>query len=589
VARIRRLPEELANRIAAGEVVERPASVVKELAENALDAGASRVDISIEDGGRSLISVLDDGHGMSPDDLRLCVERHATSKLLDDALVRIRSYGFRGEALPSIGAVARVRIVTRTAEDQCAWSLNVEGGEVGDVRPAAGAMGTRVDVRDLFYRTPARLKFLRSQRSEAEATGEVVRRLALAAPMAGFTLTVDGRESWRFDACLGTPEERRRLRAAAIMGREFRDQSIIVQAEREGLRLEALVGLPTASRNDSRLQFLFVNSRPVRDRLLHGALRAAYSDLLFHDRQPLAAIWIEVEPELVDVNVHPAKAEVRFRDPSIVRGLIVGALRRALAEHGHRAAPAMALSVGRSGPVGSGGRGAAAYPPPGLAEAAASWQAPSLDVGPPEARASEALDDPACDYPLGAALAQLHDCYILAQTHEGLVLVDQHAAHERIVYERLKEALARGAVARQALLLPELVELAPADVDRLGARADELMELGLVIEPFGEAAVLVRETPALLGSTAAKDLVQDLAGDLAGLDQALSLREALERVAATMACHGSVRAGRRLTTNEMNALLRQMETTPYSGQCNHGRPTYIELGRRDLERLFQRR
>ncbi len=591
---IRRLPEGLVNRIAAGEVVERPASVVKELVENALDAGAARIGVAVEGGGRGLIAVTDDGCGMVADDLLLAIERHATSKLDDDALIRITSYGFRGEALPSIGAVARLRLLSRTAEADSAWALEVDGGDVGTVKPAAGPRGTRVEVRDLFYRTPARLKFLRAERSETEAVGETVRRLALAAPAVAFALEVDGRTAWRADPVLADPVEARRQRAAAVMGREFRDASLVVEAVREAIRLDALIALPTASRNDARHQYLFVNGRPVQDKLLRGALRAAYSDLLFHDRQPLAAIWLELPPEQVDVNVHPAKAEVRFREPALVRGLIVGALKRALAEHGQRTSPTLgtaALGLARPGmPPRS-----QAHVSRGLAEAAAMFQGPgqapgALDLGSPEARpVPEAPAEPSA-HPLGAALAQLHDSYILAQSADGLVLVDQHAAHERIVYERLKQELRDGGVRRQVLLLPEIVDLDAAECHALLQRAAELAELGLVVECFGDGAVIVRETPALLGVAAAKGLVRDLAADLVGeIDEALALREALERVAATMACHGSVRAGRRLAHPEMNALLRQMEATPGSGQCNHGRPTYIQLSKSDLERLFQRR
>ena len=585
---IRRLPEGLVNRIAAGEVVERPASVVKELVENALDAGAARVAIAVEGGGRGLIAVTDDGCGMSADDLLLAVERHATSKLDDDALIRITSYGFRGEALPSIGAVARLRLLSRTAGADSAWALEVEGGEVGTARPAAGPRGTRVEVRDLFYRTPARLKFLRAERSETEAIAETVRRLALAAPAAAFALEVDGRQAWRADPVLADPVEARRQRASAVMGREFRDASLVVEAQREAIRLDALIALPTASRNDARHQYLFVNGRPVQDRLLRGALRAAYSDLLFHDRQPLAAIWLELPPEQVDVNVHPAKAEVRFREPALVRGLIVGALKRALAEHGQRTSP----TLGRAALGLAGGMSRAPVRPLlGLAEAAAAFQGSgSLDLGAPLAQPMPEAPTEPSPHPLGAALAQLHDSYILAQSADGLVLVDQHAAHERIVYERLKQELRDGGVRRQALLLPEIVELEAAETHALLQRAAELAELGLVVEGFGEGAVIVRETPAILGASAAKGLVRDLAADLVGeIDEALALREALERVAATMACHGSVRAGRRLAHAEMDALLRQMEATPGSGQCNHGRPTHIQLSRSDLERLFQRR
>jgi DNA mismatch repair protein MutL len=591
MAPVRRLPLEIANRIAAGEVVERPASVVKELVENAIDAGAGRIEVAIESGGRSLIRVTDDGQGMSPEDLRLAIERHATSKLDDDQLVHIRTLGFRGEALPSIGAVSRLRLTSRTAGADSAWSLAVEGGEAGALRPAAGRQGTQIEVQDLFYRTPARLKFLRSDRSEADAVQEVLRRLAMAEPGTSFSLAVDGREVWRLDGGEGDLLDGRAARAGAILGKEFRAAALSLEAAREGLLLEGLIALPTLSRNDARSQYLFVNRRPVQDRLLRQALRVAYSDVLFHGRQPLAALFLTVPAEAVDVNVHPAKAEVRFREPGIVRGLLIGAIKRALAEHGQRTAPAVSSAAlgmfrvpGSGLPMGGSGKLA------GLAESRSAFApAPGLDVGPPTARAEPEPEAGPGDFPLGAARAQLHDNYIVAQTADGLVIVDQHAAHERIVYERMKQELKDGGIRRQGLLLPEIVELEPAERRLLLERAAELERLGLVIEPFGEGALIVRETPAMLGRVGAERLVRDLAGDLDGLDRALGLEEALERVASTMACHGSVRAGRRLAADEMNALLRQMEATPNSGQCNHGRPTYITLARHDIERLFGRR
>jgi DNA mismatch repair protein MutL len=600
---IRRLPESVANRIAAGEVVERPASVVKELVENAVDAGAGRVEVALEAGGRALVLVADDGCGMAPGELPLALERHATSKLADERLVRISTLGFRGEALPSIAAVSRLRLVSRTAAMAEAWALAVTGGEAaGAPEPAAGPVGTRVEVRDLFYRVPARLKFLRSERGEAEAAEEAVRRLALARPELAFSFQLDGRAAWRAEPAGELFHDALLHRLAAVMGREFVANAVEVDAEREEMRLRGFVGLPTFSRRDARAQHLFVNRRPVQDRLLKQALRAAYSDLLFHDRQPVAALFLELPPEAVDVNVHPAKAEVRFRDPGLVRGLVVGALKRALAEHGHRSAAVSGAALGAfrpaaTPPPGGAGRAAAS----GLAEGAATGWGPgppqaALAVGGPAARAEEQAaagdEPPGGRFPLGAARAQLHRTYILAETEDSVVLVDQHAAHERIVYERLKAELREGGgvVRRQALLLPEVVELEPAERRRLLARAGELARLGLVVEPFGAGAVLVRELPALLGHAAPGALVRDLAADLAEQEgDAPGLAEALEAVLAGVACHGSVRAGRRLGIEEMNALLRQMEATPYSGQCNHGRPTYIELKREDMERLFGRR
>mgnify|MGYP005844698973 CR=1 FL=1 len=585
---IRQLPEALINRIAAGEVVERPASVVKELVENALDAGARAIEVAIEEGGRRLIAVVDDGHGMAADDLPLAVAPHATSKLADDDLVHIATLGFRGEALASIAAVATVRLVSRTAAADSAFALQVEDGRVDGPLPAAGPVGTRVEVRGLFHQTPARLKFLRSPRSETEAVQEVLRQLAIAAPGCAFRLRVDGRDSWRVEGgAVGAAA--RRARAAAVLGTQAADALIEVSGARDALQLDACIALPTASRPDGRFQLLCVNDRPVQDRLLRGALRAAYGDLLPAGRHPVAALWLRVPFEAVDVNVHPAKAEVRFRDAAGVRGLLVGMLRRALAEHGQRTAPALSRSLLGRGRW-SQDRGAL---PAGLAEAAEAFVAPGasgdLPLGAPHCRPAAPPRATSEDHPLGAALAQLLDSYILAQNRRGLVLVDQHAAHERIVYERLKAELAAGGVRRQALLLPEVVELPAEERQVLLARSAELAELGLVVEGFGEAAVLVREAPALLGPAALDALVRALAADLLALDEAVALRDAIERVAATLACHGSVRAGRRLAPAEMDALLRQMESTPGSGHCNHGRPTWIELDRGMIERLFQRR
>ncbi len=582
---IRRLPEAVANRIAAGEVVERPASVVKELVENAIDAGAMRIEVALEAGGRGLIQVTDDGAGMTAEELSLAIQRHCTSKLADEQLQRITTLGFRGEALPSIGAVARLRLVSRTVGMSEAWALAVEGGAVGAPAPAAGARGTRVEVRDLFFKVPARLKFLRADRTEAEAAEEAVRRLALARPDLGFALTVDGRPGLRLTPAAGLFADALLTRLAAVLGREFPANAIELEAEREGIRLTGFAGLPTFSRRDARGQHLFVNRRPVQDRLLRQAVRAAYADLLFHDRQPVAALFLDLPPELVDVNVHPAKAEVRFRDPTLVRGLIVGALKRALAEHGHRAAAAGPATLAAFRPGGGH--------PSGLAEPTAAWRPEllqaALAVGAPTARTAPEPAPAAATHPLGAARAQLHRSWILAETEASLILVDQHAAHERIVYERLKAELRAGAVRRQALLIPEVVELAPADRDRLLAALPQLAELGLALEPFGADAVLVRELPTLLGQASAGELVRDLAAELAEAPAPEGLEAALEAVLAGVACHGSVRAGRRLSVEEMNALLRQMEATPHSGQCNHGRPTYIELRREDVERLFGRR
>ncbi len=598
---IRRLPEGLVNRIAAGEVIERPAAVVKELAENALDAGARNIDVVLRAGGRALIAVTDDGRGMSPDELRLAVERHATSKLPDDDLVNIASLGFRGEALPSIGAVSRLTVTSRPAGAAEATCLTIEGGRLGPVEPAAGPQGTRVEVRDLFYATPARLKFLKSARAEQDQVRDALARLAMAHPAVGFTLADENRRLLDLAPAGGTLFDSRLARLAAIMGREFADNALPIDASREGLRLTGYIGLPTLNRGSARAQYLFVNGRPVRDRLLLGALRGAYQDFLARDRHPMVALFLEVPPAAVDVNVHPAKAEVRFREAALVRGLIVGACKHALAAAGHRASTSVAeqalgaLRPGQSGGwTGGGWSGAGTRPTAGLAEAAAAYHAPLPNLpATPGARAEAAAPDtaavPARDYPLGAARAQVHATYVVSQTDDGIVIVDQHAAHERLVYERMKQALSATGVARQILLLPEVVELEEPAVARLAARAAELAELGLVLEAFGAGAVVVREVPALLGEADIQGLVRDLADELAELGEALALKERLETICGTMACHGSVRAGRPLNLDEMNALLRQMEATPHSGQCNHGRPTYVELKLADIEKLFGRR
>ena len=615
---VRQLSEGVVNRIAAGEMVERPASVVKELVENALDAGATRIDVLTDGGGRRLIRVSDDGAGMSRDDLALAVERHATSKLPDDDLLDIRTLGFRGEALPSIGAVARLTITTRHANEPHAWAITVDSGDKSTVKPAALGAGTRVEVRDLFYATPARLKFLKSDRSESEAIREMVRRLAMSRPDVAFTLAGEERAPATWAAAL--PGAAGRLaRLADILGAEFRANAVEVRGGREGLSIEGFAALPTHTRANSLGQYLFVNGRPVRDKLLIGVVRAAYADYLPRDRHPIVALFVTLDPREVDVNVHPAKAEVRFRDGGLVRSLLIRALQEALARDGQRAATTggtATVAAFRSASMPPRGgwdwRRSPARPADargfamptsgntaqdlmrqdlmrqGFAEAAQA----AFDVGGPSADARVDQVEPApdlLDRPLGAARAQVHETYIVAQTRDGLIIVDQHAAHERIVYERLKAALDRTGIARQILLIPEIVELDEADVERLTARAAELLRYGLAIESFGPGAVAVRETPSLLGEIDAQALVRNLAEHMAEWDEALPLERRLMHVAATMACHGSVRAGRRLKGDEMNALLREMEATPNSGQCNHGRPTYVELKLADIERLFGRR
>jgi DNA mismatch repair protein MutL len=601
--KIRRLAEGTINRIAAGEVVERPASAVKELIENALDAGATRIDVTTSAGGADVILVEDDGFGMEADDLRLAVERHATSKLPvadgEDDLSHIATLGFRGEALPSIGSVARLSIASRTATGE-AQEIRLDAGALSEPSPvsfrAKGQSGTRVDVRELFYATPARLKFLKSARSEDLATTDIVKRLAMARPDVAFTLTLDGRRTLDLES-EGDLFGGRLKRLAKIMGREFGDNAAPVEVSREGVRISGFAGLPTYNRANAAMQFLFVNGRPVRDKLLIGAVRGAYANFLARDRHPALALFLECDPAFVDVNVHPAKTEVRFRDAGLVRGLIVSSLKHALSDAGHRASTTVAGSVlaslrPQAAPWQSNIR---QFTPPysGAADVARSFHAPlfSGNAAPAySARVEQAPAEPAqMDLPLGVARAQLHETYIVAQTADGIVIVDQHAAHERLVYERMKKALAEGGIARQPLLIPEVVELDPAEVDRITSRAAELVELGLVIEPFGPDAVMVREMPAMLGKADIKAMVRDLADDIAETGSALSLKERLEDVAGTLACHTSVRAGRRLNAEEMNALLREMEATPHSGQCNHGRPTYVELKLSDIERLFGRR
>ena len=602
---IRQLDEGAINRIAAGEVVERPASAVKELVENAIDAGSSRISIDYADGGKTLIRVTDDGCGIAPDDLSLAVARHATSKIDGSDLLDIHTFGFRGEALASLAAVGRLTLTSRASGFDAA-TLKVSGGRMDPVKPAALRAGTVVELSDLFYATPARLKFLRSDRAEAQAITDVIKRLAMAEPGVSFTLRDvsgggEGRVTFRADAEQGDLFGALRARLARVLSSEFVENALLIDAERDGLRLMGYAALPTYSRGAAVAQYLFVNGRPVRDKMLGGALRAAYMDFLSRDRHPAAALFIDCDPSLVDVNVHPAKTEVRFRDPGIARGLIISALRHALAEAGHRASSTVAdatLGAMRPEPANGaprvyqmdrpslGARGAAyqaqapVHETPGFAEVAESYSARVVE--PPEEQ--EATED----LPLGAARGQVHENYIIAQTATGMVIVDQHAAHERLVYEKLKQQMAENGVASQALLIPDIVELGDGDCARVLAVAEELERFGLSIEPFGGGAIAVRATPAILGEVDARAIILDILDELADQGESTSLQARVEAILSRVACHGSIRSGRRMRAEEMNALLREMEATPHSGQCNHGRPTYVELRLSDIERLFGR-
>ncbi|AUM74926.1 DNA mismatch repair endonuclease MutL [Paracoccus jeotgali] len=598
---IRQLDESTANRIAAGEVVERPASAVKELVENALDAGAGRIDVTISDGGKALIRVVDDGCGMTPQDLPLALARHATSKIDGSDLLAIDSFGFRGEALPSLGAVGRLTITSR-AEGAEGAEIGVTAGRMQPLRPAAGNRGTAVELRDLFFATPARLKFLRSTRAETQAVVEVMRRLAMAEPGVGFTLHDDDRLLFRADPEPGDLFDALHARLARVMGRDFIENAIRIDTEREGVRLQGFAALPTYSRGAAVAQHLFVNNRPVRDKLLTGALRAGYFDVLPGGRHPAAVLFVGCDPHFVDVNVHPAKAEVRFRQPDLVRGLVVSTLRHRLAGESRRASDtvgAATLAAFRSDSARPMVRGYQMEyrPSTGAIRTAMAGQAPQGFGGDPgfdgfaEAPSGRVEEAPegGTDAPLGAARAQLHQNYIIAQTADGMIIVDQHAAHERLVYERLKVQAEQTGIASQALLIPEIVELPEACAARILAVAEDLARLGLHVESFGGNAVAVREIPALLGRLDAAALIRDIADDLADQGASDRLRARVDAVLSSMACHGSVRSGRRMTADEMNALLREMERTPRSGQCNHGRPTWVKLSLPDIERLFGRK
>lgn len=601
---IRILPENLINQIAAGEVVERPASVVKELVENAIDAGADEIAVSLTDGGKSLITVTDNGKGMSPDDLKLAVKRHATSKLPDDNLFNIKHLGFRGEALPSIGSVSRLLIISREKGADEAWQIEVNGGKVSEVSPAAHAKGTRMEVRDLFFATPARLKFLKADTSEAAACIDVINRIAMANPQISFSLESNGRQRVRFDACPGELFEARLKRLSEAMGDEFAQNSLQIDVSREDVRISGYISLPTLNKANSLSQYLFVNSRPVRDKMLLGALKGAYQDVLASNRYPMCALFIDIDPAYVDVNVHPAKAEVRFFDSAKVRGLLVGAIRQALSFGDKQAADTIHLEeitqksempLSFAEPVSQMRPHSFMKPmptrvPPRHFEADLPQMDALYSIRTQVPSTPEPTAQPQEVGPLGLAKAQFHNTYIISQAEDGIILIDQHAAHERITMEKLKESLLKeNHATSQMLLIPEVVDLSASEKEHILSQAENFAKLGLKLEAFGVSAVLVREVPALIADTDVKKLIQDLAAEIAEWGTALSLTDKLHHICATMACHGSVRAGRALNLDEMNRLLRDMEKTEHSGQCNHGRPTYVKLRLADIEKLFDRR
>lgn len=589
---IRQLDDAAINRIAAGEVLERPASAVKELIENSIDAGATRIEVVIADGGKTLIRVTDDGCGIAPDDLPLALSRHATSKIDGSDLLNITSFGFRGEALPSLGAVGRLTMTSRAPGTDAAM-ISVAGGLVEKVRPAALSGGTVIELRDMFYATPARLKFLRTDRAESQAVGDVVKRLAMAEPFITFILrdasNGDQRTTFRADAESGDLFDALHGRLRTVLGRDFAENALPIDAQRDGFHLTGYAALPTYSRGAAVAQFLFVNGRPVRDKMLLGALRAAYMDVLSRDRHPVAALFVDCDPTLVDVNVHPAKSEVRFREPATVRGLIISGLRHALAEAGHRASTTVAnATLGAITPQPTEPR-VYQMDRPSFSARSMTFQAQAPGFGEaPSARVEPIFADEPDDLPLGAARAQVHENYIIAQTETGIVIVDQHAAHERLVYEKLKTQMAENGVAAQALLIPEIVEMTDAEAAQLMEIADDLSRLGLTLEPFGGGAIAVRETPAILGQVNAQAMLRDILDELADQGDSATVQAKIEAILSRVACHGSIRSGRRMQGAEMNALLREMEATPLSGQCNHGRPTYVELKLSDIERLFGR-
>ncbi len=602
VGEIRQLTDDAINRIAAGEVVERPASAVKELIENSLDAGATRIDVTYADGGKTLLRVVDNGTGIQSKYLSLAVSRHATSKIDGTDLLNIHTFGFRGEALPSLGAVGRLKITSRTSDADCAFEITVTGGKIGEVKPAAFASGTIVDLNDLFYATPARLKFLRSDRAESQAIADVVKRLAIAEPKVTFTLRDiskggEGRLIFKYDPDLGDHWGAMKSRLAEVLGTNFTDNSIMINTEREEIKLFGYAALPTYSRGAAVQQFFFVNGRPIKDKLLIGALRAAYSDLLSSNRYPAAALFIECDPKRVDMNVHPAKAEVRFREPGVVRGLVVSGLKHFLAESGHRSSNTIGKQMlgAFTGNISSNPDSKIAYQSVKNFNNQSKFQ--NLEQVKDNAVVIEQINGSIADeekiddevFPLGMARAHLFENYILAQRANSLVLVDSHAAHERIIYEKLKELMLKDRIKTQTLLIPEIINLSESDVVRLLEFSDELKSFGLVLEAFGPGAIVVRETPALLGVVNAENLIKDILDELNDSDRSEILKIKIDAILSRISCHGSIRSGRRLKIDEMNALLREMEMTPHSGQCNHGRPTYVELNLSDVERMFGRK
>ena len=608
---IRLLPNDLINKIAAGEVIERPASAVKELVENSIDAGATKIEIIMRNGGRTFISVTDNGCGMSKRDLVLAVERHATSKLPTDNLDSISTLGFRGEALPSIGAVSRLTIKTRSKDMDTGWSINVTGGDIEAVVPSSLKIGTQVEIRDLFYATPARLKFLKTDRTETGRTIEVIRRIAMVNPNISFTLNDGTRTNIRFNGAKGNLPNIQLSRIGEVLGRDFEENSLLIEAEREGFILTGYAGLPTLNKRTSSHQFLFVNGRPVQDKLLYGAVRAAYSDFLSYDRHPFVVLFLNAPGSTLDVNVHPAKSEVRFQEPGLVRGLIIGALKKTLVEAGYQTSSTISnaalgilnKSISKISPTGVRHSGQSYktrepsqnnYLPSSFANSEIAYghldlnSAPMARTDSPSHQSSESLNEIA-SFPLGAAQAQLHKNYIVAQTNEGLVIVDQHAAHERLVYEKMKMHLKEGGIKRQVLLIPEVVDLENIKIQRILELNDDFARLGLILEKFGEGAILVREIPSILGDINVKNLIIDIVDELQEFGSSTVLEDKLGHICGTIACYSSVRSGRTLRVEEMNALLREMEATPHSGQCNHGRPTYVELKLSDVEKLFGRR